>query len=69
MWINVLNVVCELNKTDDISMRLNNKKRRKKNEFEVVIVIVRRHNQMKMELFFPSPYIWGNLMVCSDTAF
>lgn len=27
MWFNVLNVVCELNKTDDISMRLNYKKR------------------------------------------
>lgn len=50
MWFNVLNVVCELNKTDDISMRLNNKKRKKKKtEFQVVIVW--RHNQMKMEFF------------------
>lgn len=27
MWFNVPDVVCELNKTDDISMRLNNKKK------------------------------------------
>lgn len=35
MWFNVLNVVCGLNKTDDISMRLNNKKKKKETNLKL----------------------------------